>query len=134
MRPALTSCCFPLQTKKGVKRKADTTTPSAVFPTTPYDPPYEPSTSKPKALSGRRESIRQIKRPKKDIPGEELPQHSTKSKKEPLSEQMKYCAGIIKELFAKKHAVCITCVVPGVLILVRYCIFCLSSGLCLAIL
>ncbi|ELT92995.1 hypothetical protein CAPTEDRAFT_169335 [Capitella teleta] len=93
----------PTKTKKGVKRKADTTTPSAVFPTAPYDPPYEPVANKPKSLNARRESIRQIKRPKKDIP-EDHPQHSTKSKKMPLSEQMKYCSGVIKELFAKKHA------------------------------
>merc|ERR1711976_1070044 len=100
---------FPPQsitkTKKGVKRKADTTTPSSVLPTAPYDPPYEPSgsTTKPASIPGRRESSRQIKRPKKDLPDDQA-QHSTKSKREPMSEELKYCHAILKELFAKKHS------------------------------
>jgi CCR4-NOT transcriptional regulation complex NOT5 subunit len=69
--------------KKGVKRKADTTTPTAVVPSAPYDPPYEPASSGKTAKSiaaARRESSRPIKRPKKDLP-EDQAQHSTKSKK-----------------------------------------------------
>ncbi len=123
-----------LQTKKGVKRKADTTTPTSV-PTTPavtsqpstpvipssapvpvalvhaasvYDPPFEPSGSlrtSPNSLANRRESTRQIKRPKKDLPDDQA-QHSSKGKnKHPLSEQLKYCSQILKELFSKKHSV-----------------------------
>jgi len=116
----------PTKTKKGVKRKADTTTP--VFPSDPYDPPFEaslpatvhkPAPATPTghmgpvgsvnsgklAASQRRErlSVRQIKKPKKDLT-EDQPQHSTKPKKGKLSESLKYCNNILKELFAKKHA------------------------------
>ena len=52
----------------------------------------------------RRESSRPIKRPKKDLP-DDNPQHSTKKLKGRLSEQLKYCNGVLKELYAKKHAV-----------------------------
>ena len=31
----------------------------------------------------------------------------SRGKKKPLSEQLKYCSNIIKELFSKKHAVSI---------------------------
>ena len=95
------------QTKKGVKRKADTTTPTAAVPTiatAPEDPTYEPPGVKGGSIANRRESARQIKRPKKDLPDDQA-QHSTKSKKRPLTEQLKHCNNIIKELFAKKHAV-----------------------------
>ena len=76
----------------------------------PYDPPYEPSGVKSgdaaaaRIAAGRRESTRQIKKPKKDLP-EDQAQHSTKPKKGRLTEALKYCNGILKELFAKKHAV-----------------------------
>ena len=79
----------------------------------PYDPPYEPSGVKSgdvaaaRIAAGRRESTRQIKKPKKDLP-EDQAQHSTKPKKGRLTEALKYCNGILKELFAKKHAVSVT--------------------------
>ncbi len=95
------------QSKKGIKRKADTTTPASVLPTAPYDPPYEPVGKGDVAgriAAGRRESTRQIKKPKKDLP-EDQAQHSTKPKKGRLTEALKFCNGILKELFAKKHAV-----------------------------
>ncbi|XP_013384313.1 bromodomain-containing protein 3 isoform X2 [Lingula anatina] len=115
----------PTKLKKGVKRKADTTTPSAVNDSV-YDPPYEPRAAK-LGLS-RRESNRQIKKPKKDLPEDQVSthdiiptavppsrtqpvetgtapaQHSTKSKKGKLSEQLKYSSNIIKELLSKKHS------------------------------
>ena len=94
-----------LQTKKGVKRKADTTTPGGVVPTAPYDPPYEPGAKlSSKSQANRTERTRPIKKPKKDLP-EDQAQHSTKSKKGKLPEQLKYCNNIVKELYAKKHAV-----------------------------
>ncbi|NWV05356.1 BRD2 protein, partial [Ptilonorhynchus violaceus] len=49
----------------------------------------------------RRESGRPIKPPRKDLPDSQ--QHQT-SKKGKLSEQLKYCNGILKELLSKKHA------------------------------
>ena len=52
----------------------------------------------------RRESNRQIKRPKKDLP-EDHPQHSSKPKKGRLSTRLKYCNLILKELLAKRHQV-----------------------------
>lgn len=101
-----------IQTKKGVKRKADTTTPAttpvpvSLVANSPYDPPYEPIPSRPALIdsANRRGSHRQIKRPKKDLP-EDNPQHSSKGKKRKLTEQLKYCNNLLKELFSKKHAV-----------------------------
>ena len=99
---------MPFQSKKGVKRKADTTTP-VVNANAPFDPTFKPVIGAPKTqlpaasiASGRRESIRQIKRPKKDLP-EDHPQHSTKRR--PTSTQLRYCHNLIKEMLAKKHAV-----------------------------
>uniref|UniRef100_A0A8V0XCC6 Bromodomain-containing protein 2 n=1 Tax=Gallus gallus TaxID=9031 RepID=A0A8V0XCC6_CHICK len=77
----------PVAKKKGVKRKADTTTPT--------------TTAKAAKIPARRESGRPIKPPKKDLPDSQ--QHQT-SKKGKLSEQLKYCNGILKELLSKKHA------------------------------
>lgn len=45
-----------------------------------------------------------MKKPKKDLDDDQL-QHSSKAKKEPLSEALKYCGNILKELLSKKHAV-----------------------------
>ena len=91
--------------KKGIKRKADTTTPLS------YDQMFQShhldsdlmtgSSGKP---STRRESGRPIKKPTKDLP-ESTAQHQHVTKKRgKMTEQMKYCSGILKELFSKKHA------------------------------
>ncbi|XP_039589388.1 bromodomain-containing protein 4-like, partial [Passer montanus] len=97
--PSLTSW-FPRQTKKGVKRKADTTTPTAM------DPIHESSAlpAEPKAakLGPRREGGRPAKPPKKEVPDSQ--QHPGEARASKASEQLKYCGGIIKEMFAKKHA------------------------------
>jgi hypothetical protein len=75
--------------RQGVKRKqADTTTP--------------PSTLESLDEANRRESARQIKRVTKDLP-EYQPQHSSKPRGK-LTESMKACHDIIKEIFSKKHA------------------------------
>uniref|UniRef100_A0A3Q3WW46 Bromodomain-containing protein 2 n=1 Tax=Mola mola TaxID=94237 RepID=A0A3Q3WW46_MOLML len=68
----------PRTKKKGVKRKADTTTPSTMG-----------------VGSGR-----PIKPPKKDLPDSVQLQPSRKSK---LSPQLRYCSGLLKEMLSKKH-------------------------------
>lgn len=103
--------------KKGVKRKADTTTPTAtVFD---YNATLESKTAK---ISTRRESGRQIKKPSRpELDGlvayhkanispmltnlNTTPQHASLKAKEKLSEALKSCNEILKELFTKKHSV-----------------------------
>ena len=115
-----------------MKRKADTTT-GVVIASGSYDATYEPKSSKlsdnskvdpdgvfdfdtavalpvpgklgakGSAAANRRESTRAIRKPKKDL-SEDVPQHA-KHKKGKLTEQMKFANQIVKELFAKKHAV-----------------------------
>jgi hypothetical protein len=83
-----------------VKRKADTTTPTTIDPI--HEPPSlapEPKTAK---LGPRRESSRPVKPPKKDVPDSQ--QHPGPEKSSKISEQLKCCSGILKEMFAKKHA------------------------------
>uniref|UniRef100_A0A672RWZ0 Bromodomain testis-specific protein-like n=1 Tax=Sinocyclocheilus grahami TaxID=75366 RepID=A0A672RWZ0_SINGR len=87
--------------KNGVKRKADTTTPSASSISS-----YESSScvTEPKVLKlfSRRGSGRPIKPPCKDLP-ESPPQHQV-GRRNKLSERLKYCNAILKEMFAKKHS------------------------------
>uniref|UniRef100_J3RYH8 Bromodomain-containing protein 2 n=1 Tax=Crotalus adamanteus TaxID=8729 RepID=J3RYH8_CROAD len=96
----------PVTKKKGVKRKADTTTPTptAIIATSGGESsPSAPSVLEAKAakVPARRESGRPIKPPRKDLPDSQ--QHQT-SKRGKLSEQLKYCNGILKELVSKRHA------------------------------
>lgn len=93
----------PSKLKKGVKRKADTTTPTS---NTPYDSPggmVLHSAGKVAKISSRRESGRQIKKVVKDLP-DTLPQHSSARPRDKLRESMKACNEILKELFHKKHS------------------------------
>lgn len=99
--------------KKGVKRKADTTTPSTITASDPFDPPYAPSLSAPAApkMATRRGSGREIKRPPKDLPDSQIqvvesqqPLAVSKGKSNKMTEQLKFCNNVLKELFAKKHA------------------------------
>lgn len=104
------------QTKKGIKRKADTTTPNSLDATiadvvsqalsanTPSMPSGQQLPVVPGAISSRRESARTIKKPKKDLPEEE----AAHFRRGPMTEQMKYCHNIMKELLSKKHQVCTT--------------------------
>ncbi|XP_045024726.1 bromodomain-containing protein 4 isoform X2 [Daphnia magna] len=92
----------PSKVKKGVKRKADTTTPTS---STPYDSPggmVLHSAGKVAKISSRRESGRQIKKVVKDLP-DTLPQHHSKPR-DKLRESTKACNEILKELFSKKHS------------------------------
>ncbi|KAK6313920.1 hypothetical protein J4Q44_G00153790 [Coregonus suidteri] len=87
--------------KKGVKRKADTTTPTASAPITSCksSPIIDGSTAC--KLFSRRGSGRPIKPPRKDLP--DSPQHH-QSKKSKLSDQLRFCNCILKEMFTKRHA------------------------------
>ncbi|XP_055522078.1 bromodomain-containing protein 2-like isoform X1 [Leucoraja erinacea] len=91
----------PVTKKKGVKRKADTTTPTTSVVTTSGESSPSVPESKAAKIPLRRESGRPIKPPKKDLPDSQQHQSSKKGK---LSEQLKYCNGILKELLSKKHA------------------------------
>ncbi|XP_056394651.1 bromodomain-containing protein 2 isoform X2 [Hyla sarda] len=103
MLPVVPAATQPVS-KKGVKRKADTTTPTttAIIATSGDSSPLTPlENNKPAKIPARRESGRPIKPPRKDLPDSQ--QHQT-SKKGKLTEQLKYCNGILKELLSKKHA------------------------------
>ncbi|KAK1165164.1 bromodomain-containing protein 3-like isoform X1 [Acipenser oxyrinchus oxyrinchus] len=88
--------------KKGVKRKADTTTPTTSIVTTSSESSPTPAEPRPCKIISRRESGRPIKPPRKDLPDSQQ-QHQI-GKKPKLSEQLKYCSAILKEMYAKKHA------------------------------
>ncbi|XP_053492060.1 bromodomain testis-specific protein isoform X1 [Ictalurus furcatus] len=87
--------------KKGVKRKADTTTPTAPVLTSSESSPCVPE-PKVMKLYSRRGSGRPIKPPRKDLP--EWPQQHQVGRRAKLPERLKYCSGILKEMFAKRHA------------------------------
>ncbi|XP_035631991.1 bromodomain-containing protein 3-like isoform X6 [Oncorhynchus keta] len=91
----------PLVKKKGVKRKADTTTPTTSAITASRSESPSP-VSEGKVMSRRESTGRPIKAPKKDLVEGELGQHS--SKRSRMSEQLKYCDSILKEMLSKKHA------------------------------
>ncbi|KAK2845692.1 hypothetical protein Q7C36_010546 [Tachysurus vachellii] len=90
--------------KKGVKRKADTTTPTTCAITASRgESPTPLLDSKHSKVISRRESTgRPIKPPKKDLDDGELLQQG--SKKSKLSDHLKYCDTILKEMLSKKHA------------------------------
>ncbi|XP_057326892.1 bromodomain-containing protein 4-like isoform X2 [Microplitis mediator] len=106
----------PAKVKKGVKRKADTTTPTA----NSFEPMYQPMESKNAKLPTRRESGRQIKKPSRQaedglVPFHQAnmpligvmaqqPQHVGGKSKEKLSDALKSCNEILKELFSKRHS------------------------------
>lgn len=99
--------------KKGVKRKADLANDSPAG----FDPTYTPGDSKAAKVGTRRESGRQIKKPQRQsddgMPFSQSPMapysHSNSTQaahekpKEKLSETLKACNEILKELFSKKH-------------------------------
>ncbi|XP_046691918.1 LOW QUALITY PROTEIN: bromodomain testis-specific protein [Silurus meridionalis] len=87
--------------KKGVKRKADTTTP---MPPVLNSSESSSCVSEPKVLKlfSRRGSGRPIKPPRKDLP--ESPQQHQVGCRTKLSERLKYCNGILKEMLTKRHS------------------------------
>ncbi|XP_048098526.1 bromodomain-containing protein 3b isoform X3 [Alosa alosa] len=101
----------PVVKKKGVKRKADTTTPTtcAITASRSESPTGVGTVTPPDAKLGkvasaaRRESTgRPIKPPRKDLEDGDLLQHASKRGK--LTEQLKHCDGILREMLSKKHA------------------------------
>ncbi|KAJ6631738.1 hypothetical protein lerEdw1_014649 [Lerista edwardsae] len=94
----------PIVKKKGVKRKADTTTPttSAITASRSESPTPLSDPKQAKVVARRESGGRPIKPPKKDLEDGEVPQHAGKKGK--LSEHLKYCDSILKEMLSKKHA------------------------------
>lgn len=90
--------------KKGVKRKADTTTPttSAITASRSESPPPLSDPKQAKVVARRESGGRPIKPPKKDLEDGEVPQHAGKRGK--LSEHLRHCDSILKEMLSKKHA------------------------------
>ncbi|XP_067453980.1 bromodomain testis-specific protein isoform X3 [Thunnus thynnus] len=81
--------------KKGLKRKSDPTT-STTSAITSSETSVADRHSAPCILLSRRGSGRPIKPPKKDLPASE-------GKKVKLSEQLRYCNDILKEMLSKRH-------------------------------
>ncbi|KAK6313597.1 hypothetical protein J4Q44_G00169440 [Coregonus suidteri] len=94
----------PVIKKKGVKRKADTTTPTtSAISASRSDSPTQLLESKQGKVSSRREStVRPVKPPKKGTEDGEVPLLGGKKGK--LGEQLKHCDDILKEMLSKKHA------------------------------
>ncbi|KAL4623342.1 bromodomain-containing protein 3 isoform X4 [Arapaima gigas] len=98
------SAAQPVVKRKGVKRKADTTTPttSAITASRSESPTPLLEPKQGKVVSRRESTGRPIKPPKKDLEDGEVPQHAGKKGK--LTEHLKYCDSILKEMLSKKHA------------------------------
>ncbi|CAI8050147.1 Bromodomain-containing protein 2 [Geodia barretti] len=86
-----------VKARRGVKRQADSTTPSTVRPSPSCVIPPLP------LVPQRRESTRTIKRPKLDLPGEADYPQANQSKKRPLSVQLRFCQQILKDMLSRKH-------------------------------
>lgn len=84
-----------IQIKKGYKRKAEPIT-STTSVITSSEVSHAEDHSAPCTLFSRRGSGRPIKPPKKDLPAFE-------GKKVRLSEQLRYCNEILKEMLSKRH-------------------------------
>lgn len=87
-----------------MKRKADTTTPttSAITASRSESPPPLSDPKQAKVVARRESGGRPIKPPKKDLEDGEVPQHAGKKGK--LSEHLRHCESILKEMLSKKHA------------------------------
>ncbi|KAJ8264168.1 hypothetical protein GJAV_G00145980 [Gymnothorax javanicus] len=111
--PILQSVAPPVKQRKSQKRKADTTTPTANDQLSESSPAGPESKGK---TMPRRESGRPPKQPKKEAPDS---QHhlglgggpvggvggvTVGGRSPKQQEQLRYCAGIVKDMFAKKHA------------------------------
>ncbi|KAM4642185.1 bromodomain testis-specific protein [Discoglossus pictus] len=89
--------------KKGIKRKADTTTPTvSLIPTSCESSPtfVEPKLTK---ISTKPEKVTPGEVPMRDLPDSQ--QFVSVLKKQGLSQQLKHCNNILNEMLSKKHAV-----------------------------
>ncbi|XP_053549679.1 bromodomain testis-specific protein [Bombina bombina] len=84
--------------KKGIKRKADTTTPTLSLNTTSCESSPTFNETKQNKIPAGPEKIRFVEPPGRDLPDS---QHPVKSN--PLSEQLKHCNSILNEMMSKKH-------------------------------
>ncbi|XP_051981403.1 bromodomain-containing protein 3-like isoform X4 [Xyrauchen texanus] len=94
----------PVVKKKGVKRKADTTTPTtcAINASRSESPTAMLESKHSKVISRRESTGRPIKPPKKDLEDGDVQQQGNKKNK--LNDHLKYCDIILKEMLSKKHA------------------------------
>ncbi|XP_051964219.1 bromodomain-containing protein 3b isoform X6 [Xyrauchen texanus] len=94
----------PVVKKKGVKRKADTTTPTtcAITASRSESPTAVLESKHSKVISRRESTGRPIKPPKKDLEDVDVLQQGNKKSK--LNDHLKYCDTILKEMLSKKHA------------------------------
>ncbi|KFV47244.1 Bromodomain testis-specific protein [Tyto alba] len=101
---ALMPAAVPItKAKKGVKRKADTTTPTAsVFTASGESSATFNERKAAKACRGENECMIPNKHLKRYLPDSQ--QSPEILKKIHLSEQLKHCNEILKEIFSKKHA------------------------------
>ncbi|XP_040561233.2 bromodomain testis-specific protein-like isoform X1 [Gallus gallus] len=101
---ALMPAAIPIaKTKKGVKRKADTTTPTTSILTTSSESSATCNKRKTvKACKGENECMIPKKILKKGLPDSQKSPRVLK--KTQLSKQLKYCKEILKEMFSKKHS------------------------------
>jgi len=114
---------LPLASKKGIKRKADTTTPvittvAGENPTASASPDHHlshheagledlevPGRIQSQAQYRRQSSGRQIRPPRsRDLDSEENELLNKRPRLSKLSDQLKFCNGILKELFTKRHS------------------------------
>ncbi|XP_045904849.1 bromodomain testis-specific protein isoform X1 [Micropterus dolomieu] len=95
IQPIQISAQIDATIKKGFKRKADPTTSTTSVITSSEVSPAD-NQSAPCTLFSRRGSGRPIKPPKKDLPVSE-------GKKVRLSEQLRFCNDILKEMLSKRH-------------------------------
>lgn len=91
---------FRFKTKKGVKRKADTTTPGSVIRTPGYNPSFDtPANSQqlPKTTAAIENAVR---KPRKELANESRPLIKPAS-----SRPLEYCREILQELLGPEHLV-----------------------------
>ncbi|XP_072918766.1 bromodomain-containing protein 3-like [Hemitrygon akajei] len=96
IRPLISASQPVTKVKKGVKRKADTTTPTASFSNTSS----KSLPRKPTKICSQKVTSQSIKAHTKDLPDSQ--QHQA-GKKEKIMEHLQDCNNILKEMFAKKH-------------------------------
>ncbi|XP_059677985.1 bromodomain testis-specific protein [Gavia stellata] len=100
---ALMPTAVPItKAKKGVKRKADTTTPTSIFTASGESSATFNERKAVKACRGEKECMIPNKILKRYLPDSQ--QSPEILKKIQLSEQLKHCNEILKEMFSKKHA------------------------------